>query len=242
MARRGSWFMLEYWYKDKRTLVDFRRGPLGPHLDGFAAYLQARGYGHHCGQELWSKCCQFNAFLLDQRLARCAHLSESRVDAFLQAYFAHTPTGGGGDGPRHRARRACKHLFDYLIQIKAWAPPKPKRISKPYGWLLIPYTRYLRVECQLSERSIRRFSHQVGAWLEALGRRVQRKRFNALKAQTVERFVKQLLRTSTDPAGVTATLRRFPFFCARQRSTPTDFSGLVPPIRRYRHASLPKGG
>ena len=36
--------MLEYWYKEKRTLVDFRRGPLGPHFDGFAARLKAEDY------------------------------------------------------------------------------------------------------------------------------------------------------------------------------------------------------
>ena len=233
--------MLEYWYKDKRTLVDFRRGLLGPHFDGFAAYLQARGYTLGFGRELLSKCCQFNAFLVDQRIARCAQLSESHVDAFLQAYFAHTPTEAGGDGPRRRARSACKHLFDYLIQIKAWTPPKPKRISKPYSWLLHPYTRYLQGECQLSKRTIRRYGLQVGAWLEALGGRVQRKRFKTIQAQTVERFVKQLLRTSTDPEGLAGTLRRFFFYCARQRYTRTDFSGLVPAIRRYRHASLPKG-
>ena len=52
--------MLEHWYKEKRTLVDFRRGPLGPHFDGFAAYLQAKGYAHHTGCELLAKCCQFN--------------------------------------------------------------------------------------------------------------------------------------------------------------------------------------
>ena len=28
--------MLEFWYKEKRTLVDFRRGPLGPYFDGMA--------------------------------------------------------------------------------------------------------------------------------------------------------------------------------------------------------------
>jgi hypothetical protein len=33
---------LEYWFKERRTLNDFRRGPLGPHFDGFAAYLKAR--------------------------------------------------------------------------------------------------------------------------------------------------------------------------------------------------------
>ncbi len=30
--------MLEFWFKEKRTLVDFRRGLLGPYVDGFAAY------------------------------------------------------------------------------------------------------------------------------------------------------------------------------------------------------------
>ena len=29
--------MLEYWYKERRTLVDFRRGPLGPYFDGLSA-------------------------------------------------------------------------------------------------------------------------------------------------------------------------------------------------------------
>ena len=39
--------MLEYWYKERRTLVDFRRGPLGPYFDGFAARLKERGYTKH---------------------------------------------------------------------------------------------------------------------------------------------------------------------------------------------------
>lgn len=39
-------FMLEFWYKEKRSLVDFRRGPLGPHFDGFAAHLKARDYAN----------------------------------------------------------------------------------------------------------------------------------------------------------------------------------------------------
>jgi len=42
--------MLEYWYKDRRTLVDFRRGPLGPYFDGFAALLKRRGYARHGAQ------------------------------------------------------------------------------------------------------------------------------------------------------------------------------------------------
>jgi len=36
-------------------------------------------------------------------------------------------------------------------------------------------------------------------------------------------------------------LRQFLRYCAQRRHTQADFSGLVPPVRRYHHASLPKG-
>jgi site-specific recombinase XerD len=74
-----------------------------------------------------------------------------------------------------------------------------------------------------------------------MGRSGQRQRFQALKAATIEGFVKELLRKSTDPEGLAGILRRFFRYCASRRHTPADFSGLVPPIHRYRHASLPKG-
>ena len=233
--------MLEYWFKEKRTLVDFRRGLLGPHFDGFAAYLQAKGYARHTGCELLAKCCQFNGFLLEQRVARCDQLCAAHVEAFLEAYYAHVSDSVRGYSPRRTVRRALKLLSDYLIQIKALAPPKPVRIIKPFDWLLLPYLRHLRVDCQFSEQTIKRCGVHVSSLLEAMGRSGQRKRFQALKAATVEDFVKGLLRKSTDPDGLAGTLRRFFRYCASRRHTRADFSGLVPPIRRYRHASLPKG-
>jgi site-specific recombinase XerD len=138
-------------------------------------------------------------------------------------------------------RRAIKCLFDYLIQIKVLTPPKPERIIKPFDWLLLPYLHHLRVDCQFSERTIKRCGIQVGALLEAMGRSSQRRRLRTLKAARIESIVKELLRTSTDPNGLTGTLRRFLRYCASRRHTRIDFSGLIPPIRRYRHASLPKG-
>lgn len=233
--------MLEYWFKDKRTLVDFRRGLLGVHFDGFAAYLQARGYARHTGCELLAKCCQFNAFLLEQHVLSCDRLGTGHVEAFLQAYYAHVSDSAYGYSPIRTVRRAIRCLFDYLSQIKVLPPPRPTRVAKPFDWLLLPYLRHLRVDCQFSERTIRRSGVQVGALLEAMGPRSQRKHLRALKAAKVESIVKELLRTSTDPEGLVATLRRFLRYCASRRHTCADFSGLVPPIRRYRHASLPKG-
>jgi len=228
--------MLEYSFKEKRPLVDFRRGLLGVHFDGFAAYLQAKGYAHHTGCELLAKCCQFNAFLLEQLVERCDQICAAHVEAFRQAYYAHLPELVYGYSPRRTVRRAIKCLFDYLIQIKVLTPPKPERIIKPFDWLLLPYLHHLRVDCQFSERTIKRCGVQVGALLEAMGRSSQLRRLRAPKAVRIESIVKELLRTSTDPNGLTGTLRRFLRYCAFRRHTRTDFSGLVPPIRRYRHA------
>lgn len=233
--------MLEYWFKEKRTLVDFRRGPLGPHFDGFAAYLQAQGYSPHVGREVLAKCCQFNGFLLEQGLGRCSQLEASHSEAFVKAYFGHLPNPTYGHSAMRTASCAIKHLFHYLAQIKVLALPKPKRIVKPFDWLLDPYLRHLQKDCRFSERVIKRCRVQIGSLLDSMGQCVQRKRFCALKAEAVEGFVKKLLQDSHDPNGLAGILRRFLRYCAARRHTSADFSALVPVIRRYRHASLPKG-
>ena len=186
--------MLEYWYKEKRTLVDFRRGPLGPHFDGFAALLKHRGYSHDYAREVLSKCCQFNAFLVEQRITRCSEISESLIEPFLDAYLAYARTTGAHYCPRTCTLGALKHLFAYLIQRKAYAPPKPKRNTKPYGWLLDSYLHFLRDQGELTDHTIRRSGVMLSAFLEGLGKKARPKRFKALQPQTVESAVKQHLR------------------------------------------------
>jgi site-specific recombinase XerD len=234
--------MLEHWYKEKRTLVDFRRGPLGPHFDGFAADLKAKGYSLYAGQEILGRCCQFNAFLIERGVSSAKELSESLIDSFLETYFAHIPASGSRFAPSGTARRAIKHLFNYLIEIRAFTPPKPKRIVKPYTWLLEPYVRYLKTERELTQGTIAYRQKHLSLFLDGWGRKVERKRLKALKAETVESTVRNFFRNSTANPGLLAgVLRQFFRHCAMHRYTQMDFSGLIPPVRKYRHASLPKG-
>lgn len=109
---------LEYWYRQKRTLVDFRRGPLGGYFDGFASHLRAKGYSQHRGVEVLSRCCQFNAFLIDQGVSKCKELSESLVNSFLDVYLQDIRTNSEYYSPRVIVREALKHLFVYLIDIR----------------------------------------------------------------------------------------------------------------------------
>jgi Phage integrase, N-terminal SAM-like domain len=103
-----------------------------------------------------------------------------------------------------------KRLFLYLIETQAFEPPKPKPIKKRYSWILEPYLRYLRDECELSETTIQRACRQVGSFLEALRQKAGRTRFKALSAESVESYIKQHLKSSPENlASLTGSLRKF---------------------------------
>lgn len=234
--------MLELWYKEKRSLVDFRRGPLGPHFDGFAAHLKARGYSRSWGRGVLGKCCQFNAFLIERKIIACGQLTESLIEAFLDVYLINARTAGTYYSPRNVARGVLKLLFRYLVETKAVKSPKLARVKKPHDWLLNPYLQQLQAECGFSTVTLQRARAQVGSFLDALGRTAARHRFKTLRAEVVEGYLNRHLKDSPENlASLGSSLRRFFRYCAAQQYSRMDFSGLIPAVRRYRHASLPKG-
>lgn len=234
--------MLEHWYKEKRTLVDFRRGPIGPYFDGFAADLKAKGYSYDFGKSVLGKCCQFNWFLIERGIVSAKEIREPLIDSFLQAYYAPPRSAGPKYSPQGDTRLALKHLFAYLAKANVWRPPKPEPVTTVYTWLLNPYLRYLRAERELSARRIAYQYRVLDLFLGCLGQKASRERLKIIKAMTVERIIKDYFESSSvDPGTLASVLRQFFHYCAERRHTQMDFAGLVPTVRRYRHASLPKG-
>ena len=234
--------MLEYWYKEKRTLVDFRRGPLGPHFDGFAAYLKAKKYSRDFGRSVLGKCCQFNWFLIEQGIGSAKDIREPLIASFAQAYYAPARATGPKYSPQADTRLALKHLFAYLVEVKVVKPSPPQDIEKPHTWLLDSYLRHLRQEQELSERTVK-YRHQLlDPFLDSFRHRAERTRLKKLTAEAVEGLIKEQFKNRTaDPGSFASALRQFFHYCAKRRYTEADFAGLVPTVRRYRHASLPKG-
>jgi site-specific recombinase XerD len=90
--------------------------------------------------------------------------------------------------------------------------------------------------------TVRRYERLLSAFLEALGKDAQRKRFKRLQPEKFEALLKELLQSSTEnPGYLVSALRQFFRYCATEQLLRADFSGLIPPLRRYRHASIPKG-
>ena len=232
--------MLEFWYKDRRTLLDFRRGPLGPHFDGFAAYLKKSGYSHSTAQHTLGKCCLFNNFLIDKSITSSKRITLSLIDTFLDFHLSDFRTASLSYCPRISTRGMLNKLFSYLIEAGVIKPVKTKINRTRYSWVLEPYIQHLRDECELTEGTIHRSRNQLCPFLEGLGEKVTRKHLKALKPETIETYMKQHINeTPENLRRLVATLRRFLRFCARKGYTSQDLSGLVPSFPSYRLASLP---
>lgn len=234
--------MLELWYRQKRTLVDFRRGPLGPFFDGFAAQLQAKGYSQKAGMALLSKCCLFNGFLIEQGITHVRRISSHLVDAFLQEYHAPALAVGSKHSITKHAQWAIQRFLNYLAAIRAFTLPKPSPVIKHYTRLLDAYLCQLGKERERSPRTIHFHRKQLELFLESWGPNARRQRLKSLRADAVEAFVRSYFRHATaHPEALASVLREFFRYCARKKYTQTDFSGLVPSVRHYQYASLPKG-
>ena len=233
--------MLEYWFKERRTMVDFRRGPLGPDFDGLAARLKERGYSHVYGCHILAKCCLFNSYLIDQGISGRREITAAHFQTFMDAYFADFRSTSC-----YRARNGVwamlRPLFYYLIDEGVLKPVKPKPLPALYRWVLDPYLRYLREDLTRAEGTIRNARILLCRFLDGLGEGASRTQMRALRAPSIETYLTQYLKESPDNLRRTAgTLRGFLRFCSRQGYIASDLSVLIPSVPAYRLASLPKG-
>ena len=234
--------MLEYWFKERRTLVDFRRGPLGPHLDGLAARLKERGYSQGRAVDILGRSCLFNSFLIDQGITRCKEITPAHFEMFMNATLTEFRPTAEYYVRRNNVQGVLKHLFSYLIDEKVLKPIKPKPIPPLYRWVLSPYLRYLQDDRQCSEGTIRHACYQISQFLEGLGEDAIRKRLKLLRAESIETYLKKYLKESpANPRRLTSNLRGFLRFCARRGYLTADLSRVIPSIPSYRLATLPKG-
>jgi site-specific recombinase XerD len=234
--------MLEYWYKERRTLVDFRRGPLGPYFDEFAARLKERGYSKRFAVPVLGHCCLFNSFLIDLGVTRSNKITQAHFNAFVDAYLTDFRTTSNLYVGQGMVWGHLKHLQSYLVDKGLFKPVNPNPIPILYRWILTPYLHYLREDRQLNNVTIQKHRLALCRFLDGLGERATRMGMKALKADDVETYIKQHIKDSpVNLLSLAGYLRGFLRFCARQGHVAKDFSGLIPSTPAYRLASLPKG-
>jgi len=233
---------LEYWYQERRTLVDFRRGPLGPHFDSFAAALKQSGYYFTYGRGILGLSCQFNWYLIDRGITQAADISEDLIEPFLDAALAGIRSSSDNYTPRGSARSRLRHLFAFLYGTNVILRPQPCALAEPYDWILELFLAHLRTEHQVTQRTVDRHRGLLRPFLDRLKGNVSPSRLRALNASMADQHLREHLKSNPNNVrSLTSSLRVFLRYCAAGGHTQADFSGLVPRQRTYRHAALPKG-
>ncbi len=233
---------LEHFYCERRTLADFRRGPLGSYFDGFALTLKKNGYSINTGRGILSVACVFNAYLMERGITTATGVAEDQIEPFLDVFLHDVRTTSARYSPRGNARAQLRHLFFYLEALKVIVPPRSAPVVTSYSWILDPYVTYLREGRAVAAVTAKRHIAHTTAFLESLKDGVQRPRLKALRAEQVEAHLKRHMKASKDNVrSLSSSLRCFLSYCAAHGHTQADFAGLVPRYRQYRHASLPRG-
>lgn len=232
--------MLEYFYKDSRTLVDFRRGPVGPYFDGFAASLKDKGYSSYSATKILKCCHQFNNFLVEHGITQVGSVNPALVEPFLKVHLGNCCSSSCST---HKSSRYfLRHLFGYLVFLGVLKQREPRPPRTHYGWVLDPYLEHLHRECEIEEKSVACNAQIVSAFLESLGSAANRQTMKSLTPEIVERYFKERIEaTPKKPLRLGSALRSFLRFCAVKRYTAQDLSGMVPRSPRYQLASLPRG-
>lgn len=234
--------MLEYWYKERRTLADFRRGPLGPYFDGLAARLKERGYSRSFAGRVLGNSCLFNSFLIDQSITRSKDITLVHFESFIDAYLVDFRTASRRYVGRGHVWCHLKHLVSYLVDEGVMKPAAPQPLPPQYRWVLEPYLQYLQEDRQLKANTIQNYRQVLCRFLDGLGERATRKGMKTLNAEDVETYIKQHIKESPENLrNLAGYLRGFLRFCALQGYVAKDFSGVIPSTPAYRLASLPKG-
>lgn len=235
--------MLETYYKDKRTLSNYRRGPLGPYFDGFADHFEKKGYAQSSVPVMLKRCSHFNAFLMDQGISDVRSVKQSLAELFLAVYLPRIKSVGGYKKKVETTTKYfLNHLFRYLVEIGALQPEVPKQAITRYSWLMDPYLKYLREEHRITEAWIQRIRKRLVPFLEGLGCQAGPETIKFLQAEDVEKYIKKLTADRRrDLRCFVGVLRGFLRFCVRQGYMDVDLSGMAPSVPSYRLSSLPRG-
>ena len=113
--------MGRYKFSKQQALARSRQGPLGPHLDNFAALLTQQGY---CRQTAWAKLCLVADLSrwMERRRVAPNQLDEEQVAAFLKTRWRRVPHCSGDQAT---VALVLRHLRQSNV-APAISPPAPR--------------------------------------------------------------------------------------------------------------------
>lgn len=222
--------MLDKYFESSFTLDQFRKGPAGPWLEGFAQSLDRYGYSwwtariylrsaHHLGYFLQRADITVVAIQPETIVAFERHLTRCRCPK---------PRGGTPADTVRGARCFLRYLWSSGIVSKPAKPPGSPLVQGFGDWL--------QVHRGASETTVARYRAAAAELLEALGEDCHSYDAERLRAFIVRRAQH---RGVGGTKGILSALRMFLRYLASQQMCPAGLDAAIPTIAGWRLASLP---
>jgi integrase/recombinase XerD len=218
----------------ERARINRHEGPLGVHIDAFAAWLEAQGYAGFTVRYFVRLVADLSRWL-GRRGLGLADLTPARVEAFAQIREKSGCLRSGDT-------RMLLRVLGFLQSTGALDPPCPVAVlSTPIERLCADFAQYLREERGVSHATVTNYLPAVQrflAWRFGSGPLC----LDALEAGDIGAFIlgqTRELSTSRVKLAVTA-LRSFLRFALVDGRVRTDLSGCVPTVPMWRLRALPR--
>lgn len=231
---------LEDFFHRPSAIARFRRAPLGPVMDGFCHWVDAQGFSRCVVRQRIGQAAHFNRCLRRWSVQHWRDICGAHAERFLVQHLPRCRCHYGKRCSADGTRSMINALFAYLSQHGCTASfPLPPTIADPS--VLRQYLDYLRDERGLTLTTRKNHRAALLPWFHALGEPVEERIAQLTPQQILDCFASQAGRGTSSLSRLQGVLRSFLRFCHLSGHLERDLSGVLPPIRRYRLAGVPRG-
>jgi integrase/recombinase XerD len=226
--------MLDGYFKAPWGLRHRRSsGPLGPHLEGLAAFLHDRGYARRTVREVVWIVSRWGRYLEKAGIRHARHIEEDLAHRFLRRLAA--------VGPFRYGPRAVRLMLEHLRRQKI-VPAVERRIPRDiFGPLLKRYERYLAAIRGLVPSTRRDYCHGARRLLGWV--RTRRRRIRDIRGQDILGFIARVAVQHSSRSWrnrITTHTRAFLRFLRWTGILDRDFARVVPKLPCWQLASVPR--
>jgi site-specific recombinase XerD len=224
--------MTDLFFSDPRIVERLHEGPLGLHIDAFAALLVEQGYAKSTAKEKVQLVGDLSHWL--HRRGISVEGLEGEVARFLR-YRRKQSRFRRGDPP------TLQQLLKYLRGARIIPSPRVETKLSPLDLLASAFVRYLEEVRGLARATVDNYLPTVRHFLSerfGTGRILLRR----IVPQDITKFILRHAHTVSPRRAqlMVAGLRSFLRFAHQRGETTTDLTGCVPTVARWRFAELPK--
>lgn len=220
------------YFRYPKVIRRMREGPLGVHVDHYAAQLIREGHCYQSGARCIRVVGDFSRWLVGNRIS-VNDMDEGTIDEYLQFRMRHRH-------PFCSDRPALHRLLLVLREIKVIPPPSPVSVG-PREQIEQDFYNYL-----LQERGL--------SWVTVLRHRAPLRKFLAecctegsasfarLAGADITRFVERHAHDQSPRSAQSMcwTLRAFTRYLLYRGHTVVDLAAAVPSVRTWRFGPLPE--